>query len=402
VESAKLESVENSNKHNKFLLPLLFFILMDEVCNNFIFNQFLRFTHKNEIIFSIIFLLLQIVISPIQAGYSDFYCRKKSLIISLFASSLSVFCVYISALYFYPILFLSIAILIKGFFGNTLPLAWAALADTQTRNFRFSLGLSTSAIAFGYLTLIFIGNSIPELKSNLLILFIFLLLTLLCTLFFVDIRDKSNNEKFKNQNKSIIREIKLIINDFLKNGKTIKALATFLFWELSFYSTHFLDVDLKLQKFRFLTLSMASGYVVGVVFLKFLNKNNFDMIKIGYYISTFSPIPVFICYYCFEDLKILMIPCYFLYSLGFAFLVPSLFSILSMERSSHEQGKIYGLIDSTDTIAFLLASIAAMSYDFFHFSPIYILGFSFIVFLISWLPYAKFKKDYPKTSEADL
>lgn len=48
------------------------------------------------------------------------------------------------------------AVALYGFFGNITPIARAALADTELRdNFRFSVGLSTIAIALGWVLMPF-------------------------------------------------------------------------------------------------------------------------------------------------------------------------------------------------------------------------------------------------------
>jgi hypothetical protein len=45
-----------------------------------------------------------------------------------------------------------------------------------------------------------------------------------------------------------------------------------------------------------------------------------------------------------------------------------------------------------DTVAYLIASMVSMTYDYFKLNSIYIVSFSFLVFIISRLPYAKFRK----------
>lgn len=72
-----------------------------------------------------------------------FTVEKKSLIISISFSVLSLVLVF---LYTKKILFsfytLGVILLMKGLCGNTVPISWAAIADTQKRDFRFSLTLS--------------------------------------------------------------------------------------------------------------------------------------------------------------------------------------------------------------------------------------------------------------------
>jgi cell shape-determining protein MreD len=148
---------------------------------------------------------------------------------------------------------------------------------------------------------------------------------------------------------------------------------------------------MKIDGFNDLSLSMLLGYFVGVLLLKFSKKTDLQMIKIGYILSICALVPILLLNFLF-NMRILIVSCYFIYSLAAAFLAPSLFSILSRERKPHEQGKIYGLIDSTDTIAFLIASIYLILYNTLHLKPLYLVIFSLTAFIISWIPYAKFKK----------
>lgn len=70
----------------------------------------------------------------------------------------------------------------------------------------------------------------------------------------------------------------------------------------------------------------------------------------------------------------------------------SLFALMAKMVSPHQSGKIYGLIDSVDTIAVLIASIFIMVYNVFRFDLIYLILFSYLSVTISWIPYARFKK----------
>jgi MFS family permease len=384
-------------------LPLLLaFIFIDETCSNYILNAFANRTSVLEFSLYLTFLLVSIITAPIQAGYSDFFCRKKSLIVSLSFSLLSCVLVFFSLKNTYsPLIFLFIGIVIKAALGNTLPLSWAAISDTQNKNFRFSLALSTSAMAFGYIVLIIIKRFFTD-HSAFVISVLFAILIYLCIRYFRDIRDKKEHETPQDANTlalfktSIKEEIKLIINNFLKDKRIRKALSAFLLWEVSFYSALIVDIDMKIDGFNDLSLSMLLGYFAGVLLLKFSKKTDLQMIKIGYILSICALVPILLLNFLF-DMRLLIISCYFIYSIAAAFLAPSLFSILSRERKPHEQGKIYGLIDSTDTIAFLIASIYLILYNTLHLNPLFLVIFSLTAFVISWIPYAKFKKIKART-----
>lgn len=404
-------------KTPKSYLPLIFlFILIDEICNNYFFTVYVEKTKIETFVFNTSFLLLQIFNSPIQAGLSDEYCRKNSLVFSLSASLLSLILMffYENNILFGKVFSISLATFIKGALGNTLPLAWAALADTQNKNFRFSMGVATSAIALGYLALVTINDYFKEV--NLIIIILLFLISLVnCIKLFLDIRDKKNlkhisleigqkvveSEIVLKQQNSLIKKLinicsfKVLYNKFLVPIRSRNGLYMFFYWETSFYCIHMLDVDLKLKEFAGVTTVMILGYLLGITFLYFLKNKDEVLLKVGYIISSVALLPIFIFYpFLVNIIYVIYFSC-FLYSFAAAFLTPSLFSLLSKECEVHDLGKIYGLADSTDTLGFLVASIIDLIYHALGLGPIFIVFVSFTIFNISWVPYAKFIKSIP-------
>ena len=139
---------------SKYLLILIFCILADVVGDNSILRIFNTQTSSIALILSIVMIVLQIFAAPIQAGFSDFYCRKKSLIISLVFSCLSlVILIFFKSKDLLSLIPLVFVVFLNGIFGNTIPLAWAALADTQKKSLRFSLALTTGAYSVAYMIL---------------------------------------------------------------------------------------------------------------------------------------------------------------------------------------------------------------------------------------------------------
>ncbi len=417
MEKSKLRS-----KFTHIYLPLLLFsIFLDEILNNFMLNVFNSRPLFQKGLFYGLFLLLQILISPIQAGFSDFYCRKKSLLFSLSISAFSLVLVY---LYFNNIFsqffVLALAMFFKSTMGNTLPLAWAGIADTKDNNYRFSLGLSTSIIALGYLALLAINLLFNEQKNSILILLLFIGLIPLFSKYFIDLvdrkghRDKLAKELGVKKSSSpnsprylldlLYLDSKIIWNRFIGCIRfRLGLLGVFLPIETSFYSTHALGVDLAVKGFEVVTMAMIFGYLVGVGFLKKLkNKSDHWLIRRGYVITILSFLPIYVSmpFLSNKPLLWLIAFCYFFYSFGVAFVVPSLFATLSKERDLQEQGKIYGLLDSTDTIALLLALIAGFIYNYFQ-HPFYIVTFSFITLLTSNIYYGKFVKTKKKETSTE-
>jgi hypothetical protein len=374
-----------------FLVILLSCVGIDEICNNTLFETFSTGPNLKKFILIGSLLVIQICIAPIQASLSDLYCRKKSLIIALMASFVSILILMTSfTKVASPILIFPLVIIIKGCFGNTLPIACAGIADTQKKNYRFSLALSTSTIGMSYFLLIVLNKMIGEKGSFFIILSILLFLVISTVLFFQDLRDKEH--KGLKNNKSIREDVKMIFNDFLNSRRFLLGIITFLLWEISFYSMHMLDVDMHIKEFKDVTLWMVLGYLVGSLSLRFFDRSDKEMIKIGYIGSILSIIPIFVITPWLGYFRIITLYSYAGYAFSAAYMAPSLFSTLSKERKPHEQGKIYGLIDSTDTMAFLLTSTTIIIYSSLELGTMAMPIFSLIMLLLSGVTYAAFIK----------
>jgi MFS family permease len=139
---------------SKYLPILIFCILANVVGDNSILRVFGNQTPLLALILPTIMIILQILAAPLQAGFSDFYCRRKSLIVSLSFTSLSlIILVFFKSKDLLTVFPLVLVALMNGIFGNTVPLAWAALADMQKTNLRFSLALTRGAYSVGYMIL---------------------------------------------------------------------------------------------------------------------------------------------------------------------------------------------------------------------------------------------------------
>ena len=388
----------------KTYVPLLLsFLFVDEICNNYILEVFSQYSTTKVFFLYVVFLLTQIIAAPIQSGFSDRYCRRKSLLVSLSFSMVSIIIILVSGNIYFSILSFFLIILAKGGFGNTLPMSLAGIADTKSPNTRFSMGLSTGAMAAGYLALLVFRMTLKQSILPYVLIVLFIVIIYVGVKYFIDIRDKDaktisvspNEPKWKialKEFRLVLEEPKLIKKEF-KKPRPRWAIYTFLFWEISQYSIHMLNVDLQINRFSNLTTSMASGYLVGIIFLKLLHKvSDNRMIRIGYLVSIFSVFPFYFLSPFFNDTKIIMIVCYFFFNLGAVFLAPSLFSILARERQPHEQGKIFGLLESTDTIAFLLASIVTILYNLSKLPNIVIVSFSTMILIFSWFLFSRFER----------
>ena len=113
---------------------------------------------------------LQFFASTIQGGMSDYFCRKKSLIVGFVAICLGQLFFLLAFKHGY---FLVLTVLLYGFLGNITPIARAALVDTGFKNdFRTSVGLSTIAIAVGWVAMMYAAYYLSPFFACSLVSFI--------------------------------------------------------------------------------------------------------------------------------------------------------------------------------------------------------------------------------------
>lgn len=238
-------------------------------------------------------------------------------------------------------------------------MGWAALADTKPKDFRFSIGFATLGMAMGYFCLSLARDWLGQsYETPLIAAVIVLSVSLLICLFLIrDLKDKNLHTE-----RSIKKEIHSILKDFIGSKRFRRAILAFMLWELSFYAIFILDVDMGLESFHYFSLSMLLWWAAGIGVLKLANASDKKMIKVGYIIALSMIALVFLLDSILQLPKFIALAILFISGSGCALLVPSLFSILSEERGAHEQGKIFGLIDSTDTISFSCAIVAGMLY----------------------------------------
>lgn len=388
---------------NKFLSILILFILADVIADNSIVRVFGTQPPLSALILSTGILMLQMIAAPIQAGLSDFYCRKKSLIISLLFSLISLIILYITELETSNTLTLLIIILImKGAFGNTIPLAWGALADTQESNLRFSLALSTGAYAIGYLILAILNTQTPKtifshfwLSPYIMPLILFALSIILCVLFFQDVRDRKlhlTNRKSRHEYLRIAYSEIISLLEDIRRRSTLFGLLAYLLWATSQYSVLVLLTDFQ-NKNTSAVIFMMIGYLLGVAILGFCKKiPDGKIIKTGFITTFFSFFLFFVGNLFIHENKITISISYFFYTMGNAFLSPSILSLFSKERAPHQQGKGFGLIVSADNGGFLLASIAVILFNILKLETNLMVVISFVLFAISWIPYSRYEK----------
>lgn len=389
------------------LLVITLFVYADIICENvlaIVVDQ-QSYAIAGVLLFS--FLILQVFFSALQSGLSDFFGRKKSLIISLSISSISLLFAFFYAEFFLSsIILVIIALAAKGFWGNTIPIAFAAISDTQEKNLRESFALASSSYSWAFITLIAINSSFKSNFSPIIASGIILSLALLtCISIFEDSSDSTahppNNANLTDPPNRLtafwkigVKEIYLLREE-LKRRLTKVALFAYLLWEISMYSIIISQIDFKADSSQKITLAMMIGYILGIFILRCKPCSKIADRKIltfGYLISFFSIILYFVLFKLIPYKNSLIGMSYCLHAIGNAFLSPTILSILARNRSKHAQGKILGLVESVDTIAFLIATIFVMLYSSFGWPITSLILFSLASFSLSWFYFPIIKK----------
>lgn len=308
----------------------------------------------------IVYLLLglQIIFSPLQSGFSDYYLRRKSIIISLSATLISVILLKLSINY--GVVFLILSITLKGFLGNTLPMAWAGIADiTQAKNIRFALALSICALAIGsWGSLLILPHLIIDLLFGLVV--IILVFGIGAAIYpFQDLEDFPKPHFLKNISplRMIIDESKTIYY-ISKKPLNFICLLSFFFSEVSFYQILFrIEVFNNYQCFIYLPASIGIGYTSGTLSLKFIKNSDKSVSLIGLVISIISIVVINLLFMLNKENQFSFTLLFACYSFGYALFTPAIFSLITPRKHPHLQGKIYGILDSTDSLASLITFI---------------------------------------------
>jgi len=387
------------------LLILILAIFADVVSNNSVIRIFDVQIHFSSLPLTIVMVILQMLTAPIQASISDYYLRKISLTIALMFSFIGlIFLSFSTSTGLLSVIFLLIGLIINSCLGNTVPIAWSALADIQEKNLRFFLATSTSAYAIGYMLLAYLNKAVPHsgIQTSWLLQDIFMPLIIIgvAIWFAWKLNDPEDRKKALEKTSANLPRPKLTeiirleangLSKELRSACTCFGLSAYLCWAASQYSSLILLVNS--QKYSNSVIVMMIGYILGVIILRFCGKiRDEKIIRIAFIISLVSMVLFLILNpFVVNNIRLLSGCCFF-YTLGNSFLTPSIFSLFSKEREIHDQGKGFGLIVSADSAGFLIGVIAEKVFNYFKIELEYVILFSLILFLISWLPYKEYEK----------
>jgi MFS family permease len=306
--------------------------------------------------------VLVLIFAPIQAGFSDHFCRRKSLIIAIFAIVLSQICLYLS--YGNGIQWKVAAFIIVGLAGHVIPISRAAIMDiSHQMHITEKIGYTTIAVGLGWVASLW---GVILLKPIELLICIFALsfgALVLVTFYFSDPEDK---RILRRQNFSIYEEA----NSFTKMLKKYKLrliLSCYFLIELGFYIVFRIEeVSPKTFYAQYIITVLATGYSIGVFILVFLKKyfHEFRILKIGFFISGPLIIVLSLTRFWITSHSYLFYLLDFFFAFGVGWIVPPLLATCSKcwKNNEHFQGKVFGLVESTDTLSLIVSSLILAFY----------------------------------------
>lgn len=302
------------------------------------------------------YLLFTMPFALLLASWSDFHCRRKTMIFSTVCLSLSI--VFLTIYQGYTsnwIVYTSLAL--KGIGGNVTPVALASLATiTPRKHFTICLAIAICAYSIGIWVPIYF-HSFDHLHLTAVILALVSSIVI-----FIWFRESEfDNFKFQKNTANLkhfftfLRKDILSILVFGASASVLLAMLGFIASEISYYQILLRGEVLKFGSF-YSQIPLVMGYIYyfgTFILYLMIRKNVSDSqgLMTGVLLSLVS---IFctstLVSFGIENLVVFH-ALFGFYVVGFALLTPCLFSILSKISRPDEQGKIYGFLDSFDTLS---------------------------------------------------
>lgn len=372
---------------------LLFCILTTQ----FIYISIIRIdpSARDKIIIPLAVSFFAFFAAPIQGGLSDYYCRKKSIIFAMLINLISsVF--FVLWLLWHNVVYLIIYILMLGVAGNVAPIAVSAFKDITKKfmNFRFFVCMSL----FYY----FVGDysyvvSKKFLEPNLLLIIAFALLILCTILIFLTFKDVKDREFPKRL--SIKEEFKYIYHNFLKHKYFMMGLIGYFFLEISLYQFAFRAEVFDGFLSRIAPIEMIAGGFLGIIFLKFSKIN--DEKVFGYAIGASFLCFLFLLmaeiFHLTNDIYSIALMLFF--GFNYSLVYSCVFCLFTRKRHHHDHGKVFGMIESMDSISYLAAIAIVFFLKKISVQNIWLISLIFIIIsILFFLGFFKHEKKVPSIS----
>ncbi len=342
------------------------------------------------------YLLSTMPFALLLASWSDFHCRRKTMIFSticllISAIFITVFIDYNSNWIVYT------ALAFKGIGGNVTPVALASLATiVSRRHFTICLAIAICAYSVGiWVPIYFHSFDHLHLTASILAL-------LSVIIIFIWFRESEfDNFKFQRNTANLRKFFTFLRKDifsiiaFGASASVLLAMFGFIASEISYYQILLRGEVLHFNKFYTqIPLIMGYEYYFGTLILYFLLKNKLSDSKClitGVLLSLVAIFSTAVLGSMGIENMVIFHSLFGFYVIGFALLTPCLFSILSKISHIDEQGKIYGFLDSFDTLSSYVVVKYILSTKTIEFTNV--LWFSTILIFISMIFVVAFVRD---------
>lgn len=347
----------------------LFCIIADASISMF-FLSHLPTAKTNVELLGSVWVGLQVIFSVVFGVISDKYCRKKTLAFTIISSVVAL--VLLKLNYFW------IAILIDGIFGNIIPVARATYCDIHTLSARVPNIINTFIVLPIPYIVLSLSHHVYSDHLFISVLSFSVISVLLVVFLLKDFRDKDHRKA-----NFIILKIK---GSHFYKLKYLRAALALLIWDSAWYIILYYNEqnmsEMQLEKTFLLIVGLAFfvGTIVGRIF------------RFRVYLAvTVSLLACFLLLFTDGITSVVLdtsqnIPISFF--LQFTMLggvgLPYIFSYFGENAKIHEQGEVYGFLESVLSLAefigpfFLLLIPINRGLNYY-----YILSFLFVSALLS-------------------
>ena len=327
------------------LIPL-FCVLTKDAHKIYFFTELNNTTSDLEYMI-IGWLLFQVCFSYIFGVISDKYCRKKTLVLTLAASLVSLALIQNQLFW--------LALIVDGIFGNVTPVAKAAYCDVHTVSGRVPNILNTfiaQAIPWVVFPLVFL-NSSPSFYLYTIITISIASLILSITSF-NDFRDKNQIDKYP------------MFRFFKKYARSpfIEVILAFLILNTAWWSiTYFQELHYKeviLQKHFMLVLGL--GFLGGCLLSKYLKFKTKPALFLSFLFACMLVSFDWILSYALNKPQRISSNLFLYMTLVGGVLIPNLYSLFGESARTHEQGSVFGFLDGIQTLTEFFGAVAVPAF----------------------------------------
>lgn len=345
----------------------------------------------------------QLLAAPIQGSLSDHYCRKRSLLFATFAVIGGQILILSgistpdhSTLAF---AFLLTGFLLDGCLGNVTTIARAALIDSNYLGSpRKALGYSFILIGLPWIIVFFFHSKLNLSISTSIALNVISFVTIY--LYFLDQKDKGKESKTS----SLTHDFNAFFKFF--NSKIfLFGTFAFLISEMGFNFMFLFESEIfRNRTASFIYPLFGLGFSCGALFQNLVEvpkQNMKGIILLGFAVSIFSIVILPIFFYfqdgsSFND-EFIWTQGASILAAAAGFYFPTLFALLSQNHPIHEQGKVFGFLESVQTLGEVAVTILLFSFHSYITQNTVVICSAFL-FTVAFLIFKLFFNEKPNSA----